>query len=127
MNDLLEKFSLLEKEKTKKVQKSFVCSSCPFKANSENGLKIHVKKKHTAVDTEIYPRFCHLCEENFNDVKEMKKHPLTHSYKKAKYLCDECDFVGKSVVTMEVHIGKNHSKTYDCGLCELETNSIEIL
>ena len=124
MNDLLENFSLLEKEKTKKVEKSIACSSCDFKTNSESGLKIHVKKKHTAVEKEIYPRSCHLCEEKFDDVKEMKKHLLTHSYKKAKYLCDECDFVGKSVVTMEVHIGKKHSRTYDCGLCELETNSI---
>ena len=52
---------------------------------------------------------------------------MTHSYKKAKYLCDECDFVGKSEVTMAVHIGKKHLKTFDCGLCDLETNSIENL
>ena len=122
-----QKMNDLEKEKTKKVEKSFACSSCAFKTNSENGLKIHVTKKHTAVDTDIYPRSCHLCEDKFNDVKEMKKHLLTHSYKKAKFLCDECDFVGKSVVTMEVHIGKKHSKTYDCGLCELETNSTQNL
>ena len=57
----------------------------------------------------------------------MKKHLLTHSYKKAKYLCDECDFVGKSEVTMAVHIGKKHSKTFDCGLCDIETNSIQNL
>ena len=129
INNLFEKISVLEKEKekTKKVEKSITCSFCDFSTTSESGLKIHVKKKHTSVDKETYPRSCHLCDETFDDSKEMKKHLLTHSYKKAKYLCDECDFVGKSKVTMAVHIGKNHSEKFDCGLCDLETNSLQNL
>ena len=98
---------------------------CDFMTNPENGLKVHVK--HSAVHKETYPRFCHICDEKFDDAKEMKKHLLTHSYKKAKYVCDECDFVGKSEVTMAVHIGKKHTKTFDCGLCDLETKSIQNL
>ena len=47
--------------------------------------------------------------------------------KKAKYSCDECDFVGQSKVTMEVHIGKCHSEKFDCGLCDIETQSLQNL
>ena len=39
----------------------------------------------------------------------------------------DCDFVGKSKLTMAVHIGKNHSEEFDCGLCDLETNSLQNL
>ena len=64
-----------------------------------------------------------MCDDN----KEMKKHLLTHSLKKAKYLCDECGFVGQSKVTMEVHIGKCHSEKFDCGLCDIETQYLQNL
>ena len=63
MNDLFEKFSLLEKDKAKKVEMSLGCSMCDFMTNSENGMKIHVRKKHSVVHKETYPRSCHICEE----------------------------------------------------------------
>ena len=52
-----------------------------------------MKKKHTTVDIETYPKWCHICEYIFADSKERKK---TYSYtfiKKTKYAFDECDFV----------------------------------
>ena len=52
---------------------------------------------------------------------------LTHSYREVHYKCEECDFVGQNRVTMEVHMGKNHSDKFECGLCEWEANSLENL
>ena len=33
-----------------------------------------------------------------------------HSYKKAAYKCEDCEFIGESPYTMDVHIGKLHSE-----------------
>ena len=57
----------------------------------------------------------------------MKKHIKSHSYKRANYKCDDCDFVGESEFTMEVHIGKFHSEKYECGLCDFEATNFENL
>ena len=57
----------------------------------------------------------------------MKKHIKSHSYKQAKFKCDDCDFVGESELTMEVHIGKQHLEKYECGLCEFEAQNFENL
>ena len=37
----------------------------------------------------------------------MKKHMITHSYKEAKFKCDDCDFVGQNLVSIEVHVRRN--------------------
>ena len=55
-----------------------------------------------------YPRKCELCEEELENIEKMKKHLKRHSYKKAAFQCGDCDFVGESEETMEVHIGKHH-------------------
>jgi dimeric dUTPase (all-alpha-NTP-PPase superfamily) len=57
----------------------------------------------------------------------MKKHIKSHSYKNAKLKCHDCDFVGESDITMEVHIGKEHSENFECGLCEFEAPNFENL
>ena len=59
-----------------------------------------MKKKHTTVYIETYPKLYHLCEEIFADSKEMKKHIHIPLQEKVKYDLDECDFVGKSEVFM---------------------------
>ena len=50
-----------------------------------------------------------------------------HSYKKAAYKCEECDFIGESEYTMDVHIGKCHSEKFECGICDCTTKTIEDL
>ena len=42
----------------------------------------------------------------------VKRHLKTHTYKQAKYKCEECDFVWQYKITMEVHI-KHHSLNVD--------------
>ena len=57
-----KKIYILEKAKPKPAEKLFKCSNCDFKTNSENGLKIHMRKKHTSLEKETYPRACDLSE-----------------------------------------------------------------
>ena len=57
----------------------------------------------------------------------MKIHMKAHSYKSAAYQFFDCDFCGDSKRTMNVHLGKHHSETYECGLCECENKNLEDL
>ena len=95
-----------ETQKKTKMRKSLKCTKCKFETHSQSGLKIHQKKKHTTIEIEKYPRTCDLCDTELRNAAEMKKHIKSHSYKRANYKCDDCDFVGESEFTMEVQIGK---------------------
>ena len=57
----------------------------------------------------------------------MKKHMKEHSYIKARFRCEDCEFVGENEVTMEVHLVLAHSEYFECGLCELKVDSSEDL
>ena len=50
-----------------------------------------------------------------------------HSYKKAAYKCEDCEFIGESPYTMDVPIGKLHNENKECGICECITKSLEDL
>ena len=52
---------------------------------------------------------------------------MTHSYKEAKYKCEDCELVGQHPVTMEVHMGKFHSKKFEFCLCNFEAGNWEKL
>ena len=123
----VEKINALEEGKKGKSEKFLKCSNCSFETNSKHGLKIHMKKKHTAVQINTFPSTCHLCEKSCENSSDLKKHILTHSYKEIKYKCEECDFAGQNEVTMEVHLGKHHSEKYECGMCDFEAGSLENL
>ena len=123
-----EKINILEIQKinkTKNKGEELKCSQCDFVTHSKHGLKIHSKKKHTSVLNLEYPRQCDLCDEQCESSYEMKKHMITHSYKEAKFKCDECDFVGQNLVSIEVHIRRKHSENFECGLCDFEAGSSE--
>ena len=57
----------------------------------------------------------------------MKVHLKTHSFKKLDFKCEDCDYFGPNVITMEVHHGRKHSQDPECGLCEFKANSRENL
>ena len=123
----IDKMNSVEEEKKANSEKSFKCSNCSFETNSKQGLKIHMKRKHTSVENNTFPSTCHLCEKQCNDKIELKKHMLTHSYKEIKFKCEDCDFAGQNEVTMEVHLGKHHSEKYECGMCDFEAGNMENL
>ena len=49
-----------------------------------------------------FPKKCDLCDQDLENEKGLKK---THSYKEAKFQCEDCEFVGKTRETMNVHVG----------------------
>ena len=51
----------------------------------------------------------------------------THSYKLIDYRCAECDFMGSSETTMEVHMGKLHCEQIECGMCDIIFNDLATL
>ena len=127
MNENIGKINDLEEKRNRKDKKLLTCSNCSFQTNSEQGLKIHMKKKHTVVVETDDPKPCHLCDKQCKSSLDLKKHLITHTYKQATYKCDECDFVGQNEVTMEVHNGKHHSEKFECGLCDSEMKNLESL
>ena len=116
----LEKVQKIEKEDLK-------CSKCDFISQSKQGLKTHIKRKHTNADTEVYPKTCDMCDFELKSFKEMKKHMKSHSYQELNFKCENCDFWGPNKFTMEVHFGRNHSEIFECGLCEWKNKSLEKL
>ena len=119
--------SKLEKLVESKSEEKFNCTLCDFETYSKHGLKVHIKRKHSILDKDKFPAKCDLCEEEVLSKKEMRKHMVTHSYKKACFKCEECDFVCEKEETIEVHVKKFHSEIIECGLCEYEATSQEDL
>ena len=126
----------ITKEESKKPEENLQCPDCDFKSNSKQGLKVHMKRKHTSYTEENQPSKCEICDEEFSwngkplSNEEIVKHMISHSYKcssKLKYKCDECEFWGPTTLTMEVHVKKKHSEKITCGLCDYEVNDIETL
>ena len=120
------------KEKEDKLN----CPHCDFKTNLSQGLKVHLKRKHTSY-ADVSPERCEICDYTFKDYmgkpwggKQIESHMITHSIKSSgtlNYKCIECDFWGSNILTMEVHMKKNHSEKIKCGLCDCEFKSIESL
>ena len=50
-----------------------------------------------------------------------------HSNKRIEYKYEECDFCSGNSIAMEVHVGRNHCETFDCGLCDFVAKIIETL
>ena len=112
----MDKFSSYEKPKS---IEQFKCTKCEFVSQSEQGLTTYTTRKHTAISKGGYPKSCDLCESDITSAAMMKIHLKSHSFKEAKFQCEDCEFVGQSKDTMEVHAGKTHTDNYECGLCEV--------
>ena len=93
---------------------SLKCTKYEFEMQSEQGLKTHITRIHTLITNGCYPKSCDLCEKQFGNAGDMKIHMRNHSFKEAKFKCEDCDFVGQSRETMEVHIGKSHTDKFEC-------------
>ena len=103
-------------QKSKDILK---CSKCDFETKSKKGLNTHVTRKHTDTTTMKFPKKCDLCDKDLKSANELRNHLKTHSYKEAKFQCEDCEFVGNTRETMNVHIGRFHTDQFECGLCEI--------
>ena len=70
---------------------------------------------------------CEVCGESFKNGTELRKHSKSHSYKKANFKCEECDFIGVSEDSMQIRVGRKHCEQYEFGLCQHETKTREDL
>jgi hypothetical protein len=80
-------------------------------------LKTHIKRKQAGKH-----KTCEFCGDKLGDTNsvDMKKHMMTHSTKKEfKLKYEDCEYVGKSRVALDVHIRNCHSDKVYCGLCEI--------
>ena len=132
--EILKKFELFVEELPSLTvnpplndEKQIKCTLCDFETCSDKGMKVHMTRKHTKISTVKYPKKCDLCEKQFGNAAEFKQHMKTHSYKEAKFKCEDCNFVGKSKETMEVHLGRSHTDLFECGLCEIDFKSSDNL
>ena len=115
------------KRNVKKEAKTFTCDHFDYTTDSSRGLKTHAKRKHTQTELEKFPQQCDLCDCEIENIKDMKTHMKSHSYKQITYQCEECDYCGKNKMTIEVHLEKNHNEKFECGLCEYVANDLENL
>ena len=46
-----------------KQEVKFQCPDCDFKSNTQQGLKVHMKRKHTKYTEENRPNNCEMCNE----------------------------------------------------------------
>ena len=100
-----------DKEKLRKIGTLFECSKCHFSTKSEQGLKVHIGKKHTE---QTFLRKCILCEKTFTSYTTFKCHKYEHSnWKKESntYSCKDCDFIAKNETTYLLHIYYIYRKT----------------
>ena len=88
--------------------------------------RIHTAKKHTLTENETYLKVCEFCEESLETLNEMKRHLKSHSYKKANYKCEYCDFVCKHNLTMEMHMGKLHKDKLNVEFAELKLKTLKL-
>ena len=122
-NELFEKVENQEVERQKK-NTNFKCETCNFTTTSKAGLKIHMKRKHTEIDNEQFPKSCELCDKILKSKSQLKVHLQEHSYKLISYQCSFCNFIAEDRVDIDIHIGKEHEKNIQCGLCAVIVKDI---
>ena len=50
---------------SKKQEVKFQCPDCDFISNSQQSLKVHMKRKHTKYTEENRPKNCEICNERY--------------------------------------------------------------
>ena len=47
--------------------------------------------------------------------------------KREDHVCENCDFISKSIYTLEVHVGKCYSDNSECGFCDTKFEDLDSL
>ena len=120
--------NLIKSKKEKVKKENFKCEYCDFETSSERGLNVHIKRKHTDMKADKYPVECDFCEFNARSESEMRFHlKNVHTAADSNYKCLDCDFCAFNEISIQVHQGRKHEDGYECGLCDLKTDSLEML
>ena len=79
LKQYIEKLEQRFKSKPDKINIKIRCSQCDYEGNSQHGLKVHMAKKHTALE-EIKSNKYDLCDEKFKNSTDLKRHRKSHSF-----------------------------------------------
>ena len=119
---------LLRNNTTKSYKDNFKCEHCDYETSSERGLNIHIKRKHTNLDTNNYPVECDFCDFKLNSESEMKFHLKNeHTSTDTSFKCLDCDFCADNEISIQVHQGRCHGGGFECGICDFGADSLENL
>ena len=68
-------------KEVKEKFEEFQCTKCDFQTNSDQGMQVHMTRKHTQSIVIYNPKKCDLCEKQYRNWTEFKHHMKTQSYK----------------------------------------------
>ena len=105
----------------------FKCETCKFKSESERGLKVHIKRKHTNFSENSFPYTCDFCDRQCSKKENLEEHLKEHTYVALKFKCEDCDFLANDELSLEVHAERKHTGNFECPLCAYKSNSEESL
>ena len=113
-----QKFTKQKNSEATITEKSSIqCEKCEYTTTSRQGLKIHNLKVNSKINYDEFPAACDVPEKVFTNEKELRKHKeANHTYHYVRYQCNECEFMANEVETLDVHFGRKHSSTNQCGL-----------
>ena len=121
--------TLLVEFQTLEIEREIIkCEQCDFTTTSSKGFKTHTKRMHTVKNDKVELQ-CEVCEYVTSSKLILKRHMKTHSYTFEGTMCKciECDFTGNNAWSIQIHNGKAHTKSIECGLCDLQTQDLETL
>ena len=75
-----------------------------------------------------YPVECDFCDFNAKSESDMKFHlKNVHTATDSNLKCLDCDFCAYNEISIQVHQGRCHGDGFECGLCDFQADSLEIL
>ena len=120
-----ESISVLENSFRIPEKTLYKCEECKFTSESERGLKVHIKRKHTIL-LDI-PQSCEFCEVRCYNKGNLEDHLKEHTYNELKYKCEDCDFLANDILSLDVHVERKHSGNFKCAICEFTAKNEEHL
>ena len=68
---------------------------------------------------------CDFCDILLNSEKEMKLYlKSNHTHREAKFKSEDCDFYAENELSINVHRGRCHTESFECGLCNFKVESL---
>ena len=124
---LIDLENSIKSKSEKQTKDNFKCEHCDYETSSERVLNIHVKRKHTNLNTNNYPVECDFCDLKVNSESEMIFHLKNdHTSTDSSLKCLDCDFYAENEISIQVHQGRCHGG-FECGICDFKADSLQSL
>ena len=124
---LNQSISVLENSIRIPEKEIYRCEKCKFTTESERGLKVHLKRKHTKLTETSFPLNCDFCEKKCYDNDDLADHLREHTYITLKFKCEDCEFLAGDELSLKVHAERKHTGNFECRICKFKANTEESL